>query len=163
MNENKVDFKTYQSNLLDTYIEISPLDENKFSILKETLTRIGLSSISKDGTKNLIQTAHVFQKAGRWFIVHFKQMYLLDGKKHTTDFTDIDESRTYKIAGLLQSWGLITVIYPDKETFDKICENAKNIKLTVIHANQKKEWNLVPKYTIGTRRFRILKNSTNKE
>lgn len=130
-------------SVLEEFIEIEPLTIDDFLKVKETLTRIGMASKKKDDEKpTLWQSAHVFHKKGKYFIVHFKQLFLLDGKSVKTDFTDQDFYRTNIIASLLQKWGLIKVktplTLPDYE-----------IKVAVISYKEKDNWELRTKYSIG--------------
>lgn len=118
-------------------IEIKLNREDNFLPVKETLTRMGIAN-NKD--KRLYQSCHILQKWGRFYIVHFKEMMELDGKK--VSISEEDKSRTYSIAKMLESWDLITVL-------DEIDQEISN-NFRVITYRQKSEWTLVPKYTIGS-------------
>jgi hypothetical protein len=111
-----------------------------FLKVRETLTRIGIAS-KKDNT--LYQSCHILHKKGKFYILHFKQLFLLDGKQ--SNFTDEDRARLNKIANLLHEWNLITLVNPDK-----IREPQASIdQIKIISHKDKSSWNLVQKYTIG--------------
>lgn len=118
-------------------IEIELTREDNFLPVKETLTRIGIAN-NKD--KKLYQSCHILQKRGRFYIVHFKEMMELDGKKVT--LTEEDAARTYSIAKMLESWDLLKVVG------EHDLEIVNNFR--VITFRQKSDWTLVPKYTIGS-------------
>ena len=88
-------------NLVDTLVEIKLKDDNDFLKIKETLTRIGVIS-RKD--KKLFQSCHILHKKGKYYIVHFKELFALDGK--STDFSEEDKGRRNTITGLLDEWNL---------------------------------------------------------
>jgi hypothetical protein len=111
-----------------------------FLKVKETLSRIGVAS-RKD--KSLYQSCHILHKQGRYFIVHFKEMFLLDGKK--SDFSEDDKARRNTIANLLHEWELLDLV--DENKTDSPVSNLNKIK--VLSHKEKSEWNLVTKYTIG--------------
>ena len=115
-------------------IEISSLNDDQFLIAKETLTRIGIAS---DAT--LYQSCHVFQKRGKYYIVHFKELFGLDGKD--VILTEEDVARRNKITELLASWNIIKPLAEIPKTID--------CKFTIIAHSEKQNWTLVPKYTIG--------------
>ncbi len=123
-------------------VEIQIAKEDDFLKIKETLTRIGIAS-KKD--QKLFQSCHILHKRGRYAIMHFKELFILDAKR--TDFTDDDLGRRNTIAGLLEEWGLIKITNP------KLCESPRadlrNIK--ILPFSQKREWELCSKYTIGNK------------
>lgn len=127
--------------LVDTFIEVEPLDRPQFLKVKETLTRIG---IGKD--KTIFQSCHVLQKRGRYFIVHYKEMRILDGMD--SSFTPDDRARRNTIADLLEQWDLVKIRSPQDIREPKI-EGPLRDKIKVIHFDEKKEWILIPKYAIG--------------
>lgn len=89
-------------------IEIEPLSDDKFLIVKETLTRIGYAQVQRGGqNKTIFQTCHLLHKKGRYFICHFKQMYLFDGKIQHTQLLDVDMNRLRYVANILTQWNLI--------------------------------------------------------
>ena len=94
---------------LEQMIEVKLSNDDDFLKIRETLTRIGVAS-RKD--KTLYQSCHILHKQGRYFIVHFKELFALDGKP--TDFEEADIGRRNAISNLLSEWGLITLVEPDK-------------------------------------------------
>lgn len=115
-------------------------DDKAFLKIKETLTRIGVAS-KKD--KILYQSCHILHKQGRYAIIHFKELFALDGKR--TDFSEEDKARRNSIANLLSEWGLVILEDPEK-TKDPVA-NIGLIK--IISFTEKNEWQLVSKYSIG--------------
>jgi hypothetical protein len=113
-----------------------------FLKIKETLTRIGVAS-KKD--KVLYQSCHILHKQGRYFIVHFKELFALDGKQ--ADLTDNDLERRNVIAKLLSDWGLLKII--NAELHDNL---APLSQVKVISYKEKDEWDLQSKYNIGKKR-----------
>lgn len=126
-------------SVIDKCIEITLPDEKTFLKIKETLTRIGIAS-KKD--KTLYQSCHILHKKGKYYIVHFKQLFELDGKK--SDFSKEDEERLQTIALLLEKWKLCSIV--KKETLPT--ELNMNL-IKIISFAEKDEWNLVSKYNIG--------------
>lgn len=121
-------------------VEIQALDNDQFLKVRETLTRIGIAT-TVNNENVLWQSCHLLSKKGKYYIVHFKHMFILDGKHESTDITDDDINRTKYIASLLQSWGLITIENKDFE-FEKT-------NLKVINYDEKKDWILKQKYKIA--------------
>lgn len=130
-------------DIIETFIEIEPIDSDTFLKVKETLTRVGIASRKFGETPTLWQSCHILHKRGRYFIVHFKQMFLLDGKTDRTVLTKDDLRRTLAIAGLLQQWGLVKV------KGSAVNVPAENVNLVVISFANKSSWNLKSKYSIG--------------
>ncbi len=128
---------------IDQMVEIKLNNDDDFLKVRETLTRIGVAS-RKDRT--LYQSCHILHKQGRYFLVHFKELFALDGKP--TNFADDDVARRNTIANLLAEWGLINLVDPNKST-DPIA-NISQIK--VLPFKEKDEWTLTPKYNIGKKR-----------
>lgn len=128
----------------DQAIEIFLPEDDSFLIVKETLTRIGIASM-KDGTKRLAQTCHILQKRGKFYIVHFKELLLLDGKE--VNFSEEDAMRRNTIAQLLEDWGLVELV-----DVDKIQDQLKHSSVKVVPFKEKDKWELVPKYNIGGRK-----------
>jgi hypothetical protein len=120
-------------------IEITLAQADDFLKVKETLTRIGVSS-SKN--KILYQSCHILHKRGRYAILHFKELFKLDGKVSNLD--DADIARRNTIAKLLEEWKLVTVI--DKTKLEPL---APINQIKIIAYKDKHEWELVQKYTIG--------------
>jgi len=122
-------------------VEVTLNEPDDFLKVRETLTRIGVAS-KKD--KTLYQSCHILHKQGRYAIIHFKELFALDGKP--TDLTENDLSRRNAIAKLLQDWGLIKVVVASQiETPTPIFIS----QVKIISHKEKHEWQLVPKYNIG--------------
>jgi hypothetical protein len=121
-------------------LEISLDDPEDFLKVKETLTRIGVASRKEN---KLFQSCHILHKQGRYFIVHFKELFLLDGKKSNLERNDVMRRNT--IATLLSDWGLITIVSDD----DLDCAPLRQIK--IISFKDKNNWELSPKYNIGNK------------
>ena len=117
------------------------LDEpDDFLKVRETLTRIGVASRKE---KKLFQSCHILHKQGRYFIVHFKELFLLDGKKSNLELNDIQRRNT--ITTLLSDWGLIKLAVASQLD----CAPLRQIK--IIPFKEKTEWELCPKYNIGNK------------
>ena len=119
-------------------LEVALNEPDDFLKIKETLTRIGVAS-RKD--KKLFQSCHILHKQGRYFIVHFKELFLLDGKKSNFENNDLERRNT--IATLLSDWGLVNFVKKEELS----CAPLKQIK--IIPYREKSEWELCPKYNIG--------------
>jgi hypothetical protein len=128
---------------LEQMVEVKLSNDDDFLKIRETLTRIGVAS-RKD--KTLYQSCHILHKQGRYFIVHFKELFALDGKP--TDFEEADIGRRNAIANLLSEWGLITLVEPDKSK-DPV---APISQIKVLPYKEKDQWTLTPKYNIGKKR-----------
>ena len=111
--------------------------------VRETLTRIGVASRKE---KTLYQSCHILHKQGRYFIVHFKELFALDGKP--TNFSESDVARRNTIANLLAEWGLIKLIAPDRTAEDVVPLN----QLKILAFKEKDEWELSAKYNIGNKK-----------
>ena len=122
-------------------LEIILNEPDDFLKVRETLTRIGVSSRKE---KKLFQSCHILHKQGRYFIVHFKELFLLDGKKSNLEENDIQRRNT--IAQLLSDWGLITVV-----NSKDIAEQAPLRQIKILSHKEKHEWELCPKYNIGNK------------
>ena len=124
-----------------TMLEVSLNEPDDFLKVRETLTRIGVAS-RKDN--KLYQSCHILHKQGRYFIVHFKELFLLDGKPSNLLENDIQRRNT--IATLISDWGLISISNPDE---------AKNVaplrQIKIISFKDKTNWELCPKYNIGSK------------
>jgi hypothetical protein len=123
-------------------LEVKLKNPDDFLKVRETLSRIGVAS-RKD--KILYQSCHILHKQGRYFIVHFKELFALDGKD--ADFSDNDLQRRNTVAHLLSDWGLITILNPEIHE-DKAPLN----QIKVIAYKEKSEWELVQKYNIGRKK-----------
>jgi len=130
-----------QNNLLvESLLEVILQKEDDFLKIKETLTRIGVSSKKE---KKLYQSCHILHKKGKYYIVHFKELFLLDGLE--SDISETDIGRRNTVAKLLEEWGLLSVV--DKEKMNAIITPLNQIK--ILPHKEKNEWQLVPKYHIG--------------
>lgn len=121
-------------------IEVSLPSQDSFLKIKETLTRIGISSRKE---KKLYQSCHILHKQGRYSILHFKELFILDGKKDT--FADEDKARRNTIVNLLEEWGLVNVIDTDNAQ-DPI---APLNQIKILSHKEKGNWILEAKYNIG--------------
>jgi len=120
-------------------LEVTLSEPDDFLKVRETLTRIGVASRKEN---RLFQSCHILHKQGRYFIVHFKELFLLDGKKSNLEVTDIQRRNT--IATLLQDWGLVDIQNPEVA---QDCAPMRQIK--IIGYRDKDNWELCPKYNIG--------------
>ena len=120
-------------------LEVTLKQPDDFLKIRETLSRIGVAS-RKD--KTLFQSCHILHKQGKYYIVHFKELFALDGKKATLIENDVQRRNT--IAILLQDWNLLTIVKPDDAT-----NKAPLSQIKIIAFKEKKEWNLQAKYNIG--------------
>jgi len=121
-------------------VEVTLPTPDSFLKIKETLTRIGISS-RKD--KKLFQSCHILHKKGRYSILHFKELFILDGKHNT--FTDEDHARRNTIVNLLEEWELVKIVDPNK-TKDPV---ASLNQIKIISYKEKDDWELTVKYNIG--------------
>ena len=128
---------------LGTMIEVELVNEDDFLKVRETLTRIGIAS-RKDMT--LYQSCHILHKQGKYYIVHFKELFALDGKP--TNFDEADISRRNTIANLISEWGLVKLVDPSKSE-DPISPLSQ---IKVLPHKDKDTWNLVAKYNIGRKK-----------
>lgn len=124
----------------ENMIEVRLKTKDDFLKVRETLTRIGIAS-RKD--RKLYQSCHILHKQGHYFIVHFKELFALDGKP--TDFTVDDKARRNAIVNLLSEWGLVELIAPVSE-FEPI---APINQIKILPYKEKNDWELVAKYNIG--------------
>lgn len=122
-------------------LEITLNEPDDFLKVRETLTRIGVPSRKE---KKLFQSCHILHKQGRYFIVHFKELFLLDGKKSNLEENDL--LRRNSIATLLSDWGLVRIVDSSK---CKECAPLRQIK--ILSHKEKEEWELSPKYNIGNK------------
>ena len=127
---------------IESLIEVTLNEPDDFLKVKETLTRIGVAS-KKSNT--LFQSCHILHKQGKYYIVHFKELFALDGKQ--TDLNEDDISRRNTIAKLLAEWDLVNVV-EDQQL--QPADSMSSIK--VIPFSQKTEWDLVAKYNIGKKK-----------
>ena len=134
-----------ESNLIEwtpnSMLEVALNEPDDFLKIRETLTRIGVAS-RKD--RKLYQSCHILHKQGRYFIVHFKELFLLDGKKSNLEENDIARRNT--IATLMSDWGLLTI-----EQVNQAQPIAPLRQIKIIPYKEKNEWELCPKYNIGNK------------
>ena len=128
------------SGLVDALAEVELPNEESFLKVKETLTRIGIASKKE---KKLFQSCHILHKQGKYYIVHFKELFMLDGK--INNFDEEDRGRRNTIVGLLQQWDLIKVLSPSK--IEEPVAPLSQIK--ILPYKDKNEWELAAKYSIG--------------
>lgn len=122
-------------------LEVTLNEPDDFLKVRETLTRIGVAS-RKDN--KLFQSCHILHKQGRYFIVHFKELFLLDGKPSNLLENDIQRRNT--IATLMSDWGLVTIVNAAQAS-----EKAPLRQIKIIPFKEKNNWELCPKYNIGQR------------
>jgi len=124
----------------DSMLEVVLSEPDDFLKIKETLTRIGISSKREHNT--LFQSCHILHKQGRYFIVHFKELFMLDGKP--ANFSLDDFARRNTITTLLSDWGLLDIVD------ESACEEKTSMRaIKIISHRDKKEWTLESKYDIG--------------
>ena len=126
----------------DQMVEVLLNEPDDFLKVRETLTRIGVASRKE---KKLYQSCHILHKQGRYFIVHFKELFALDGKHANLTVNDVQ--RRNRIVRLLADWGLITVVSPDS-----VMDIAPLNQIKVLAYRDKSEWVLEQKYNIGSKK-----------
>lgn len=124
-------------------VEVTLPNPDNFLKVRETLSRIGVASKKE---KTLYQSCHILHKQGRYYIVHFKQLFLLDGKQ--SDFVEDDRARLNTIANLLSEWELVSLVDVNKSAVPV----APLSQIKIISHKEKNDWNLVAKYNIGKKR-----------
>ena len=127
----------------ENMVECTLKNPDDFLKVRETLTRIGVAS-RKD--KILYQSCHILHKQGRYYIVHFKELFALDGKP--TNFSENDQARRNTIANLLSEWGLIALVNPESSSELVVPLN----QLKILSFKEKDQWDLTAKYNIGSKR-----------
>lgn len=130
-------------DIVNNLVEVTLPSADNFLKVKETLTRIGISSKTE---KKLYQSCHILHKRGKYYIVHFKELFMLDGLAN--DFSDSDKGRRNTIANLLEQWGLVKIVN-QSVTKDPVCPISH---FKILPFSEKKEWELIPKYRIGVRK-----------
>ena len=127
----------------DDMVEVSLVNEDDFLKVRETLTRIGVASRKE---KKLYQSCHILHKKGKYYIVHFKELFALDGKP--SNFSEQDVARRNTIVNLLKEWGLINIV-----TGDKVADPLAPIsQVKILPFKEKDHWELVAKYNIGKKK-----------
>lgn len=128
---------------LEKLVEVTLAKEDDFLKVRETLTRIGVAAKKEN---ILYQSCHILHKQGKYYIVHFKELFELDGKP--SSISDNDIARRNTIANLISEWGLVKLVDPDKTK-----ENIAPIsQIKILPHKEKADWQLVSKYTIGKKR-----------
>lgn len=127
-------------------LEVSLREPDDFLKIRETLTRIGIAS-KKDRT--LYQSCHILHKQGKYYIVHFKELFILDGKDATIADNDIE--RRNAITRLLEEWDLLKIIDRSKLTTEEVDRSLMN-QIKIVPFREKSEWTLESKYSIGGRK-----------
>jgi len=130
-------------DIVEGFVEVLLPDDESFLKVVETLTRIGVASRKE---QRLFQSCHILHKQGRYYIVHFKELFALDGKP--SNFSDEDLARRNTIANLLHEWELVSLVDPKKSS-DPV---AAISQVKVLPYKEKGEWELVAKYNIGKAR-----------
>jgi len=126
----------------DQMVEVLLNEPDDFLKVRETLTRIGVASRKE---KKLYQSCHILHKQGRYFIVHFKELFALDGKRANLTVNDVQ--RRNRITRLLADWGLISVVSPDS-----VEDIAPLNQIKVLAYKDKSQWSLETKYNIGSKK-----------
>jgi hypothetical protein len=127
-------------NVIDNLIEVTLPNEEDFLKIKETLTRIGVAS-KKD--RKLYQSCHILHKQGKYYIVHFKELFALDGKP--SNFSEEDVGRRNTIVNLLAEWGLLKLVIIEKSQEPRTPLS----QIKILAYKDRNEWELVAKYNIG--------------
>lgn len=122
-------------------LEVTLNEPDDFLKVRETLTRIGVASRKE---QKLFQSCHILHKQGRYFLVHFKELFLLDGKKSNLEQSDVQRRNT--IAQLLSDWGLVNIVDPSK-----VADKAPLRQIKIVSFRDKNDWELCPKYNIGNK------------
>tara|TARA_R110002050_G_scaffold157264_1_gene285749 strand:- start:194 stop:592 length:399 start_codon:yes stop_codon:yes gene_type:complete len=123
-------------------VEILLKSPDDFLKCRETLTRIGVASRTE---QKLFQSCHILHKQGKYYIVHFKELFLLDGKD--SDFSDNDAQRRNRITKLLCDWGLVEIV--NESDIEDLCSMSQ---IKILPHKQKDDWELIPKYSIGSKK-----------
>jgi len=129
--------------MLESMVEVRLINEDDFLKIRETLTRIGVAS-RKD--KTIYQSCHILHKQGKYYIVHFKELFMLDGKPN--NFGEEDIARRNTIANLLAEWGLVELVDVNKSSDPA----APLSQIKVLPFKEKDNWNLTAKYNIGRKK-----------
>jgi hypothetical protein len=130
-------------NAVSNMVEVLLEKEDDFLKVRETLTRIGVASRK---TNTLFQSCHILHKQGKYYIVHFKELFALDGKPFT--FSEEDQGRRNAIANLLDEWGLVKLLDKNKSSEPIV----PITKIKIIPFKEKSDWELIAKYNIGKKK-----------
>lgn len=125
---------------IENFVEVTFEHPDDFLKIKETLTRIGVGSVK---TKKLYQSCHILHKRGKYYITHFKELFILDGKEDT--FSEEDKRRRNTIIKLLAEFGLISIVDPS------LIQNPEPdlAKVKILKYREKQDWELLSKYQVG--------------
>ena len=126
----------------DHMVEVTLKQPDDFLKVRETLTRIGVASRNEN---KLYQSCHILHKQGKYYIVHFKELFLLDGKN--SDFSENDMQRRNRITKLLSDWGLVDVVNEES-----IADVSSVSQIKILPHKEKADWELIPKYSIGSKK-----------
>jgi len=129
--------------MIENMVEVKLINEDDFLKIRETLTRIGVASKKN---RTIYQSCHILHKQGRYYIVHFKELFALDGKP--SNFGEEDMARRNTVANLLAEWGLVTLV--DEQKSKEPVAPLSQIK--VLPFKEKGDWELVAKYNLGKKR-----------
>ena len=138
-----MEWRNQMNALIDEMVECTLAEPDDFLKIRETLTRIGVAS-RKD--KTLFQSCHILHKQGRYYIVHFKELFILDGKP--TNFSENDQARRNTIANLLVEWSLIQLVNSEQTSTLVVPLN----QLKILSYKEKEDWVLTAKYNIGNKK-----------
>lgn len=130
-------------NAVSNMVEVILQKEDDFLKVRETLTRIGVASRK---TNTLFQSCHILHKQGKYYIVHFKELFALDGKPFS--FSEEDKGRRNAIANLLDEWGLVKLVDKNKSSEPLV----PITKIKIIPFKEKDDWELIAKYNIGKKK-----------
>jgi hypothetical protein len=125
---------------IEDMVEVTLQEKDDFLKVRETLTRIGVASKKE---KILYQSCHILHKQSKYYIVHFKELFSLDGKP--TDLSENDIARRNTVTNLLQDWGLIKIVNVEQTTEPTVSLS----QVKIISHKEKNDWQLIPKYNIG--------------
>lgn len=128
---------------IDSMLEVKLLEQDNFLKIRETLTRIGIASRTSN---TLWQSCHILHKQGRYYIVHFLELFALDGKR--TSLTHVDILRRNRIAHLLAEWNLLEIV-----DINRVTEMAPISQIKIVPFKDKANWVLVQKYSIGLNKY----------
>ena len=129
--------------MIENMVEVTLNNEDDFLKIRETLTRIGVASKKN---RTIYQSCHILHKQGKYYIVHFKELFALDGKP--SNFAEEDMGRRNTVANLLAEWGLVTLVDPNKSKEPV----APLSQIKVLPFKEKNDWELVAKYNLGKKR-----------
>ena len=131
------------AEMIENMVEVKLNNEDDFLKIRETLTRIGVASKKN---KTIYQSCHILHKQGKYYIVHFKELFALDGKP--SNFAEEDMGRRNTVANLLAEWGLVTLVDANKSKEPV----APLSQIKVLPFKEKNDWELVAKYNLGKKR-----------